>query len=109
MSVLADSKQGDGVSVVFDHVSKWYGPVIGLNDVSFTLQPGIVGLVGPNGAGKSTMIRLMTGQLKPTIGTVSVCGVNAWSATAKRHVGYCPDAPSESFDEYNFQWPSESS
>ena len=66
MSTPLDSKQASNVRVVFEHVSKWYGPVIGLNDVSFALQPGIVGLVGPNGAGKSTMIRLMTGQLKPT-------------------------------------------
>jgi len=78
--------------VQFDHVSKWYGPVIGLNEVSFALKPGIVGLVGPNGAGKSTLIRLVTGQLRPTIGSVAVCNKNAWSATAKDHIGYCPDA-----------------
>ncbi len=78
--------------VQFDHVSKWYGSVIGLNEVSFTLKPGIVGLVGPNGAGKSTLIRLVTGQLRPTIGRVTVCNKNAWSAIAKKHIGYCPDA-----------------
>lgn len=78
--------------VQFDHVSKWYGSVIGMNEVSFTLTPGIIGLVGPNGAGKSTLIRLVTGQLKPTIGRVVVCNQNAWSASAKNHIGYCPDA-----------------
>jgi ABC-2 type transport system ATP-binding protein len=75
----------------FDAVSKWYGAVIGLNDVSWELQPGITGLVGHNGAGKSTLIKLLTGQLQPSLGSVTVCGKPAWSASAKRHLGYCPD------------------
>lgn len=75
----------------FDRVSKWYGPVIGLNDATFELPPGITGLVGHNGAGKSTLIKLLTGQLRPSLGTVHVRGRNAWSAAAKRHIGYCPD------------------
>ena len=75
----------------FDTVSKWYGPVIGLNDVTFEIEPGITGLVGPNGAGKSTLIKLLTGQLRPSIGQVRVDGRRAWSASAKRYVGYCPD------------------
>ncbi len=75
----------------FDSVSKWYGPVIGLNDVTFEIKPGITGLVGPNGAGKSTLIKLLTGQLRPSIGRVRIDGHRAWSASAKRYVGYCPD------------------
>ena len=75
----------------FDAVCKWYGSVIGLNDVSWELQPGITGLVGHNGAGKSTLIKLLTGQLQPSLGSVTVCGHLAWSAAAKRHLGYCPD------------------
>ncbi len=75
----------------FAGVSKWYGPVIAVNDVSLCLAPGITGLVGPNGAGKSTMIKLMTGQLRPSLGQVRICGRHAWSAAAKSHVGYCPD------------------
>jgi len=75
----------------FDKVCKWYGPVIGLNDVSFRLQPGITGLVGHNGAGKSTLIKLLTGQLRPSLGRVEVRGRAAWSAAAKRSIGYCPD------------------
>ena len=65
--------------------------MIGLNDVSWELQPGITGLVGHNGAGKSTLIKLLTGQLQPSLGSVTVCGKRAWSAAAKRHLGYCPD------------------
>lgn len=75
----------------FEAVCKWYGFVIGLNDVSWELQPGITGLVGHNGAGKSTLIKLLTGQLRPSLGRVTVCGQPAWSAAAKRHLGYCPD------------------
>lgn len=76
----------------FDGVSKWYGPVIAVNDVSLRLASGITGLVGPNGAGKSTLIKLMTGQLRPSLGEVRVSGRRAWSAAAKSHIGYCPDA-----------------
>ena len=75
----------------FRDVCKWYGPVIGLNDVSFRLHPGITGLVGHNGAGKSTLIKLLTGQLRPSLGSVEIRGRRAWSAAAKRHIGYCPD------------------
>ena len=75
----------------FESVCKWYGSVIGLNDVSWNMQPGITGLVGHNGAGKSTLIKLLTGQLRPSLGSVTICGQRAWSAAAKRHLGYCPD------------------
>ncbi len=75
----------------FANVSKWYGDVIGVNDLTIELQPGITGLVGPNGAGKTTAIRLLTGQLRPSIGEVRIRGLSSWSAEAKAHVGYCPD------------------
>lgn len=75
----------------FDHVSKWYGPVIGANQVTLELRPGITGLVGHNGSGKSSLMRLAAGQTKPDLGRVLVCGHDAWSAEAKRHVGYCPE------------------
>jgi ABC-2 type transport system ATP-binding protein len=75
----------------FRNVSKWYGPVIGVNDVSVALPAGITGLLGPNGAGKTTLLRLLAGQLRPSLGTVLVRGWPAWSASAKAHIGYCPD------------------
>ena len=81
---------GDPV-LEFEAVSKWYGPVIGLNEVSLKLHGGITGLVGSNGAGKSTLLRLATGQLKPSIGRVLVRGEDAWTWRAKALVGYCPD------------------
>ncbi len=77
--------------LLFHHVSKWYGPVIGINQVTLELHPGITGLVGHNGSGKSTLLRLAAGQMKPDLGTVSVAGVPAWNSEAKRHIGYCPE------------------
>ncbi len=75
-------------------VSKWYGPVIGVNHVTLELRPGITGLVGANGAGKSTLMRLITGHLRPDLGEVRVLGHDAWTAAAKRHVGFCPETDS---------------
>jgi ABC-2 type transport system ATP-binding protein len=77
--------------LLFEQVSKWYGPVIGVNQVTLELRSGITGLVGANGAGKSTLMRLAAGQLRPDLGAVSIRGHTAWTAAAKRHVGYCPD------------------
>ena len=77
--------------LVCERVSKWYGPVIGVNQVTLELRPGITGLVGSNGAGKSTLMRLITGQLRPDVGRIEIRGLEAWTATAKRHVGYCPE------------------
>jgi ABC-2 type transport system ATP-binding protein len=48
-----------------DHVSRWYGNVVAVNDVSMTIGPGVTGLLGPNGAGKSTLIALMAGYSRP--------------------------------------------
>ena len=74
------------------HVSKWYGQVIGLNDVTLTVPPGITGLLGPNGAGKSTFLKLITGQLKPSKGTVAVLGEPIWRNPALYfRIGFCPE------------------
>jgi ABC-2 type transport system ATP-binding protein len=78
--------------LVADHVSKWYGQVIGLNDVSVTVPAGITGLLGLNGAGKSTLMKLITGQLKPSQGSVSVLGEAVWSnPELYRRIGFCPE------------------
>jgi ABC-2 type transport system ATP-binding protein len=77
--------------LLFEHVSKWYGPVLGVNQVTLELRSGITGLVGSNGAGKSTLLRLATGQLRPDLGRVAVAGHDAWSWQAKRFLGFCPD------------------
>jgi ABC-2 type transport system ATP-binding protein len=79
------------VDLTFDHVTKFYGPVIGVNNVSCRVGPGITGLLGANGAGKSTLIKLASGQLRPSQGSVRVGEHSAWSTAAKRHFGYSPD------------------
>ena len=78
--------------VVADHLSKWYGQVIGLNDVSVTVPPGITGLLGPNGAGKSTFMKLITGQLKPSKGDITVLGEPIWQNPGLyNRIGFCPE------------------
>jgi ABC-2 type transport system ATP-binding protein len=75
-----------------DHLSKWYGQVIGLNDVTLTVPPGITGLLGPNGAGKSTFMKVVTGQLKPSKGEVKVLGEPIWGNPALYfRIGFCPE------------------
>jgi ABC-2 type transport system ATP-binding protein len=77
--------------LVFERVTKFYGPVIGINGVSCRLCGGIVGLLGANGAGKSTFMKLASGQLRPSLGEVRVAGRAATSAAARRRVGLSPD------------------
>jgi ABC-2 type transport system ATP-binding protein len=78
--------------VTAEHVSKWYGQVIGLNDVSVSIPAGITGLLGPNGAGKSTFMKLITGQLKPSKGAVTVLGQPIWNNPgAYTRIGFCPE------------------
>jgi ABC-2 type transport system ATP-binding protein len=75
-----------------EHVSKWYGQVIGLNDVTVNVPPGITGLLGPNGAGKSTFMKLVTGQLKPSKGSVTVLGEPIWgNPRLFFRIGFCPE------------------
>jgi ABC-2 type transport system ATP-binding protein len=78
--------------LVAEHLSKWYGEVSGLNDVSVAIPPGVMGLLGPNGAGKSTFMKLVTGQLAPSTGTVRVLGEPIWRNPALyARIGFCPD------------------
>jgi ABC-2 type transport system ATP-binding protein len=78
--------------VTANQVSKWYGQVIGLNDVTVAVPPGITGLLGPNGAGKSTFMKLITGQLAPNKGTVQVFGEPIWrNPHLYFQIGFCPE------------------
>ena len=78
--------------VAADRLSKWYGQVIGLNDVSVEVGPGVTGLLGPNGAGKSTLLKLITGQLKPSKGAIRVLGEPVWgNPPLFFRVGFCPE------------------
>ncbi len=78
--------------VTAEHVSKWYGQVIGLNDVTVSVPAGITGLLGPNGAGKSTFMKLITGQLRPSKGAVEVLGETIWgNPHLYFQIGFCPE------------------
>src|SRR5690349_5728549 len=78
--------------IATEHLSKWYGQVSGLNDVSVSVPPGITGLLGPNGAGKSTFMKLITGQLRPSKGQVNVLGEPIWGNPALyQRIGFCPE------------------
>lgn len=73
-------------------LSKIYGSVLGVNDISITLPPGVHGLLGPNGAGKSTLIKLSTGQLRPNEGTIHVLDEVPWNNHRLfQRLGYCAE------------------
>ncbi len=80
------------LAVVTEHLSRWYGNVLGLSDVSLEIGPGITGLLGPNGAGKSTLLKLITGQIRPSLGRVTI---NGQPVTGRPelffNIGYCPE------------------
>ncbi len=65
---------GAGSVITLDGVSKWFGNVVAVNDITFDVGPGITGLLGPNGAGKTTLLRMMCGLAKPSEGRITVFG-----------------------------------
>ena len=81
--------------IAVDHVTKRFGNVAAVVDLSFSLQPGTVtGFLGPNGAGKSTTLRMVGGLLRPTEGSVRLFGLDARDPSARRPLGYMPADPS---------------
>ena len=80
-------------AVMLDHVSKWYGEVIGINDISLAIEGGVTGILGSNGAGKSTLFKILMGRLKPSQGTVRLFGIDPWkSTTPYRRIGYVSES-----------------
>jgi ABC-2 type transport system ATP-binding protein len=79
-------------AIALDHVSRWYGNVVAVNDISFALGPGVTGLLGPNGAGKSTLLHLIAGLLEPSAGQVRIGGRPTRGDPAiYREVGLVPE------------------
>ena len=75
-----------------DHVSRWFGNVVAVNDVTMTVGPGVTGLLGPNGAGKSTLITMMGGFLDPSTGSVTLDGQTIWgNESVYREIGVVPE------------------
>ena len=78
--------------IELNQVSRWYGQIIGLNDVTCKIEPGVTALLGMNGAGKSTMLRIITGQLHPTTGDIRVLGMDPFAnPEVYKKLGYCPE------------------
>lgn len=78
--------------ISFRGCSVWYGQVIGMNDISVEIGAGVTALLGQNGAGKTTMMRLITGQMRPTTGSVSVLGMDPFAnVEVYKKLGYVPD------------------
>jgi ABC-2 type transport system ATP-binding protein len=86
-----------------ESLSKWYGNVLGVSEITLDITPGIKGLLGPNGAGKSTFLKLLSGQLKPNIGSISVLDEPVFSNhRLYSHIGFCPEH--ECFYHGNTGW-----
>ena len=78
--------------IELNSLSKWYGEVIGLNNVTVSVEGGITGLLGPNGAGKSTLLGLAMGQLHPSKGSIRVLGERVWDNPGLlARIGFCPE------------------
>ncbi len=79
-------------TVKVERVTRWYGDVIALNDVTLEVGPGVSGLLGPNGAGKTTLIRLITGMASPGDGQVLLDGEPIRNRlSALERIGYVAD------------------
>lgn len=77
------------------NLSKWYGQVIAVNGVSFSVNTGVTGLLGPNGAGKSTLMKMIMGQLRPSQGEITVFGQRIWNNYPLfERMGFCPEQDS---------------
>ena len=77
-----------------DHISKYFGPIPAVRDVSFCVSPGeILGFLGPNGAGKTTTMRILTGFYPPTHGSARVAGLDVFedSLAVRKKIGYLPE------------------
>jgi len=91
--VTADPGPGTATpAIAVEHVSRWYGNVVAVNDISFEVGPGVTGLLGPNGAGKTTLLHMIAGLLAPSAGDVLVDGHAAWRNPGMyRRIGLVPE------------------
>lgn len=83
---------GEQLVIATRRLSLWYGQVIGINNITIDIGQGIIGLLGPNGAGKSTFMKVLTGQLQPSTGAISIFGERVWNnAGLFSRVGFVPE------------------
>jgi ABC-2 type transport system ATP-binding protein len=86
----------NGSAIEAQHLTKFYGPIMGLNDFSLSVGYGEVrGLLGQNGSGKSTLLKSLVGLIHPTSGTVKVLGLDVQKSPmeVRRSIGYVPESP----------------
>lgn len=91
------------MSIQVNHLTKIYGTQKAVNNISFSVKKGeIVGFLGPNGAGKSTTMKMLTGYLEPTNGSLQICGLDVSTnlIAIKKKIGYLPEANPLYFDKY---------
>jgi ABC-2 type transport system ATP-binding protein len=85
----------NGNTIELKNVSRWYGNVVAVNDITMTIGPGVTGLLGPNGAGKSTVLHMIAGFLSPSRGTLTVGGTPSWrNPDIYKTVGLVPERDS---------------
>ena len=91
-SLLPGVAGGARPTITVEHVSKWYGDVVAVSDVSFGVTPGVTGLLGPNGAGKSTLLKMISGLISTSTGTIRIDGLPArGKPEAYRRLGLVPE------------------
>ncbi len=87
------------------NLSKWYGNVLGISEVSVDINKGVVGLLGPNGAGKSTFLKILAGMLKPNLGKIMIKGKNILKdRELYKIIGYCPETDSFYMEMTGFEF-----
>jgi ABC-2 type transport system ATP-binding protein len=92
ITLAHDPAEAANPTVVVHGISKWFGTKVAVSDVSCSFGPGITGLLGPNGAGKTTLMRMITGLIRPSEGSVSVFGTDPLKDPAVyRRVGFVPE------------------
>lgn len=93
-NLVGGFNEGNDMSVEIQGLTKYFGSQVAVNDVSFTANSGeVLGFLGPNGAGKSTTMKMITGFLLPSSGSITVCDqdVVANPLEVKRNIGYLPE------------------
>jgi ABC-2 type transport system ATP-binding protein len=89
------SEQRHGSTITVEHASRWYGDVVAVNDISFTVDGGVTGLLGPNGAGKTTLLHMIAGLMAPSAGSIRIDDHAAWRRPpVYRRVGLVPERES---------------
>jgi ABC-2 type transport system ATP-binding protein len=92
MTMSSVNGPGGGSAIELRQVSRWYGNVVAVNDITMTIGPGVTGLLGPNGAGKSTILHLIAGFLEPSRGALTVAGQPSWHNPALfARLGFVPE------------------